>query len=197
VLRIAALLLTLAMLAMAAPRPKDTAKEPVYFPTTEGTTLVYQVGESEETHVVTKVGEKGGAKIVHVDQIQPGGGMTPLQVVRVSEEGLSLVEEAGKAYYPEWLMLKMPAKPGDKWESKTARLGIGRIEESCTVGTPDKLTLPAGTFTAIPVTSTQTIGQGNMHQCIYWYVENIGVAKITMNGTTVRELKSVTVGGKK
>jgi hypothetical protein len=187
-------------LTFAAPRPKATTKDPVYFPTTEGTTLVYQFGAAgggvgEETQVVTKVEDKDGAKLVHVSN----GGTKPLMVVRVSKDGLELVEEVAQRYDPAWLMFKMPPKPDDKWDSKSTRPDIGTIESSFAVGKPEQLVVPAGTYTAIPVTVTQTTGFGASFEIksVYWYVENIGWAKITLNGTTVKELKSVKHGNKK
>jgi hypothetical protein len=189
--------LAVAVIALAAPRLKDTAKEPVYFPTVEGTTLVYEVGASEQTVVVTKVEKNDGDKIVHVHQVQPGGKMTPLMVMRVGKDGLTMLEEVGQKYDPPWHMLRMPLKADESWDAKTTRAGIGAIAVTRTARSLEELTVPAGTFTAVPVEVVERGGGAVPNRRCYWYVEGIGWAKITVNGNTIKELKSVNLGEKK
>jgi hypothetical protein len=194
-IRPTASLLILAGLSLAAPRPKDTDKEPVYFPTVEGTTLVYRIDNEEETHVVTKVEVKDGNKIVHLSYSRPGVASQPLMVVRVSKEGLFLLEETGKKYDPPWCMLKLPLKPGKSWETDTSRPDLGKISSVETMETPEQITIAAGTYSAVKVVS-QSSGAAK-GETTHWFVEGIGWAKINVGDATHKELKSVTVGRKK
>jgi hypothetical protein len=189
---IAALLLILGGIAFAAPRPKDTAKEPVYFPTVEGTTLVYKVGDREETEVVSKVEVKEGDKVVHISSIEAGV-HKPLMVVRIGKDGLYLLEETGQKYDPPWCILKLPAKAGDKWTTNTTRPDIGNLASSETIKSVEELTVPAGKLEKTVVVESTSMVAGKTNTVSYWFSDGVGWAKISVAGQATKELKSVSV----
>jgi hypothetical protein len=181
-----------ALLASGAPRPKDTAKEPVYFPTVEGTTLVYQVGDREETEVVTKVEVKDGSKEVHISSVQDGVNK-PLMVVRVSKDGLYLLEETGQKYDTPWCILKLPVKAGDTWQTTTSRPDVGNLATSDTLKSVEQLTVPAGKFENAAVVVSTTKVALRPPTVTYWFADGVGWAKIRVGDETTKELKSVSV----
>src|SRR4051812_42966495 len=115
-MRRALLALLVATPLLAAPGAKEKPKEPIlYFPVTEGTTLVYEVrsGDSkmESVETVTKVEAKDGKYQVRVGS----KGKPDTADWEVSERGISRLLGDGK---PPLLELKLPAKAGDTWTSE-------------------------------------------------------------------------------
>jgi hypothetical protein len=76
-----ALLMALAALAPAAPRPKEPEKSPAYYPTRVGDRLVYDDRGRERTWEVTAVEDKGGETVVTLSE---GAGDKRYQVEKVS-----------------------------------------------------------------------------------------------------------------
>jgi hypothetical protein len=188
----AAVLLMLAGLGLAAPRPKDTTKDPVYFPTVEGTTLVYKVGDREETEVVSKVEVKEGSKVVHISSVE-NGVHKPLMVVRVNKDGLYLLEEVGQKYDTPWCILKLPVKAGDTWTTSTRRPDIGNLSSTETLKAVEQLTVPAGKLENAAVVKPTSSSLGRSSAVTYWFADGVGWARIQVGGQTSKELKSVSV----
>jgi hypothetical protein len=77
--RLAAPLLAVVCLGVAAgaPRLKDPAPGPLFFPVAEGATWVYQIGGSEVTYAVTAVERRADGTVVRVSRVPPGGESGP------------------------------------------------------------------------------------------------------------------------
>jgi hypothetical protein len=181
-----------ASLAAPAPRLKDP---PVtsYFPTTVGARWVYETESGEETEVVTKVTKDGSATVVSVGLVRPGGEVTPTQTVAVRSDGLFLLTESGHAYNPPVCLLKLPVKPGGRWEDVTTRRDIGKLRFVQEVKETKELVTPGGTYEAVRIESTLTLGDGPSKTADnYWYAPGVGLIQIDKN----RTLKSFEQGKK-
>jgi hypothetical protein len=183
-------------LVFGAPRLKEPTKDHPFFVVTEGTTLVYKVDGNDDSMVVTKVERKADDQTIHVSRLDETGKADPAMVVRVSKDGVYLMEESGQKYDPPWLLLKTPATADEKWESKTSRPDIGRLDSTTVVGKPEEISVPAGTFIAVPVFVNQAKGIG-AGEFTYWFAPDIGWVRIVWNDKVVKELKSVTPAPKK
>lgn len=178
-------------LSSAAPLPKDAPKE-LYFPTTKGAKLVYKTGDAEEVEVITSVELKDGETIVTVCRELEGGKEAPYCKLSASADGLRLLEAGnGAKYDPPLLVLRAPAKAGEKWDVDSSLRG-GEVKGSRTVVGMEKVVVPAGTFDAVKVEAAYTNG-GEQRQGTYWYVQGIGPVK-SINGDRTRILKSFTPG---
>ena len=187
--------------APAAPIPGDHLRPPLYFPTTVGTKWVYQLDDGREyTDVVTKVERgAGGEVIVSVGRETPDGKVHPGERYVVSARGLLRVEGLGvKPDRPEWL-LKLPYKVDEAWETGGWREDEFPIflkqKDTHTSAGEEKVTVPAGTYTALRVTTKY--GQvGHLPPQgpgAHWYAPRVGAVKMTL-GKRVWELKSFTPG---
>lgn len=175
----------------AAPVPKG-APEALYFPTTPGTKLVYEVRskeiKAESTHTVTKVEAKGDALRVTVDC--DGASVA---VTEVSARGhVQLTYESRELAFPR-VMLKLPATPGDTWARKASD-GVGAA--TFTVGLEEEVVVPAGKYRAIPVECRPADGERGV-ACTSWYAPGVGLVKCVVGakgGELTLSLKSFTPG---
>ena len=183
-------------IAPAAPRPKDRSKPVLYHPTNVGEQWVLGFDMENGTNmaplVVTSAVEKDGITTVKVANVgrdgTPGLGFT----VEVSEKGVCMVENAsGKLDDPRWL-LKLPAKPGSKWEVPIKDRGRKPETMVRTVVGEEEVVTPAGTFKAIRVDIEFPAGTPWLTE---WWA--VGRGKVKQSGSPVPlVLKSVTPGKK-
>jgi hypothetical protein len=189
-IRIAVALLS-AGVCVAAPGVKE--REPVlYFPIQEGATWVWEVrsgeGKTESSETVIKVESKDGKHTVTVDRGRDGVRVTGHY--EVSDRGLARVGGKGREAARVAVLLKLPAKPGDAW---TIDLPGKEGKVTCTVGAEEDVTVPAGKFRAIPVTTEFDLGT-EKEKGTTWYAPGIGPVKIQTEGREGRVLKSFTPG---
>ena len=94
-------------------------------------------------------------------------------------------------------LLKLPAKPGDKWEwEQVAPGGTGVVTTVFTVGKPEQVEVPAGKFEAIPVEHGTDL-RGRTVKATTWHAPGVGVVKmVTYSGASERTqvLKSIRPG---
>lgn len=184
-------------LTVAAPLPKDTAKEP-YYPTKKGTTWIYRVNEQEETFVVTDVQKKDGATIVSVGQIVLGTLDGPKDVI-VSDAGVFEIKPsyASRDKKKPRPILELPAKAGDVKEIDWSGPRPGKVPLLWrkTVGAEEAVKTPAGTFEAISVEDafylkTKDGGRGEL-QCRgkKWFAPGVGLVRevIEQDGKAEKE----------
>jgi hypothetical protein len=184
--------LVVPVLAPAAPVPKHLMKAaPVYYyPTTVGTTWVYEdPNGQEETLTISAVETKADAKVVTVER--PGAdGAVVWEKMAVSETGLVRIEGLGGKLDPPLVMLQGPFKVGNKFEIKTA--GLKGVNE---IGAFESVKVPAGTFDAVRVESDYALGGGPARiQDTFWYAPGVGLVQRTDAKDTFRVLKSFTPG---
>jgi hypothetical protein len=184
VLLVAALLITL---APAAPVPTHLRKPPVYYyPTTVGTTWVYEDPNGEETLTITKVEDVDGGKLVTVETVTDTG-RKPEEKMIVSEGGLARAEARGYKFTPPSVMLKVPFRPGDSWKSDP-----DRSEENAKIIGVERVRVPAGTFEAVRVDAKYATGGPQKEPASFWYAPGVGLVKFT--GGKEQVLKSFSPG---
>jgi hypothetical protein len=189
-----------AVLASAAPVPKDAKKEPVcYYPTTVGSKWVYTAAGSDLVLVVSKVEERKGAKVVTVERVD--GEKRRLDVVmEVSATGLAITEDGWVKRDPPSAVLKVPFKARDSWDFEHPGLdGVAAQKGTYVVGGVEKVKVPAGTFEAVrlDVDFTTVIGgRPRKSKVNEWYAPHVGLVKKTDENdeTATRLLKSFTPG---
>jgi hypothetical protein len=161
-------------IAHAAPVPKDADASVLYYATTVGSKWVYQAGKDElRVLEVRAVKEKGGEVTVTVGTVVDGK-VTTDQSVLVSSQGVFSAEPADKVPNP---LLKLPAKPKDKWDWTTA-WGKG----TRTIAGAEEVEVPAGKFKAIRVEAELTlfpnvIGRTATIKMTEWYAPSVGPVK--------------------
>jgi hypothetical protein len=167
--------------------PKDP---PLTFPTSVGTTWVYERKSVEETIVISEVKEeRDGAKRVTTEKVEKGGKRTPHAVMSISARGVFVVSEVGEVYDSPWCLLKLPHRPGQSWEVKTrggAFLGDGTM----TARPVETVREPAGEFSAARVVRKLALVERRPEQVTYWFADGVGLIQ-TDDGL---RLKSFTPG---
>jgi hypothetical protein len=174
--------------------PKAIKPKADYYPLSLGDKWEYVRNENADTvwaEEVTKVEDVDGAKIatVHVQPNTPNarGYETRYKVDKV---GWYFVSHGDWLYEPPPLFVKVDLKPGDTWE---VAYQFVNAEHTATVkvGDPEKVSVPAGEFTAIPITTTYHT-PANRQPYTNWVVSGVGMVKQIANGRVTQELKSFT-----
>jgi hypothetical protein len=177
------------------PIPKVVQVSPQYFPTQVGTTWVYQDGDKERKIVVVKVERKGESYII-TSAMEKEGKLIPCAEEKLSAEGLFvLTVRSGDdmhTFDPPQCIFKLPVEPGTQWTEER----VAGIVPTHKIGSPERVSVPAGTFMAVPIV-TETKSAPGIHYISRistgWYVPGIGCIKAeSSDGTTV--LKSFTLG---
>lgn len=184
----------LGLVASATPVPKDAAKpepEP-YFATTVGTTWEYQGGKDVLVDVVTEVEKRGGTLQVTVGRAVDGK-VANHRVYEVSRDSLHWVEASTGPLDPPLLLLRLPAKAGDKWDVDSKKNGV-KFTGSVTVMGNEKLVVPAGTFETVRVEFAFVEGTDPEMKTTYWYAQNVGIVKRSTKGGGEVVLKKFTSG---
>jgi hypothetical protein len=185
--------------SLAAPVPKAKAPE-LYYPTVEGTkrvmTMTFAGRTTETTETVSKVTEKDGTFTVTTSR--EIGGRVVEWVYEVSAKGVFRVTTPGGEKGEPEPLLKLPAKEGDTWASEQPGVAEGPSSKATsTVGKEEEVTVPAGKFKAIPVTTEANLNGQIPIKVTSWYAAGAGVVKTVseMNGSErVTELKEFTPG---
>ncbi len=185
--------------AVAAPVPK-AAKPPDYFPYQPGDTWVLeQAGtDSTITRTVTAADTKEGTTALTMS-IHWGNDTKTTQTERyeVTAAGAWQVEEAGPDGRTKAEMTRPGMTAGDTWEVKYTRHGTD-FHYRVAVGKPKAVAVPAGTYTAVPLTLTDPLGV--QPPIVRWYADGVGLVKTEceIGGKPVQfELKSYTRGSGK
>jgi hypothetical protein len=188
-----AALLSAALLAPAAPVPKE-AKASDYFPAAVGTEWVYEVdGEYTVGERVTGAAEKDGA--IRLTVRATGG--TVDEVYAVDKAGVTKVSVGG--FTLNTTVLRLPLMEGDEWTFDTpVQKGLFAESGTVVVGKAEKVTVPAGTFEAVPVRMTATAANGEKldapRTVTRWYAAGVGVVKVEYHDGQVAKLKEFTPG---
>ncbi len=180
------LLAATGLAALAAPVPKEfKQKRPVYFPLAMGDRREYAPpGDPTglaEVREITAVETKDGAK--HFTLTISGGGTMEF---RPEKDGrVTMVGQNGRSFEPH-LVVGPDVKDGDSWEYTD---GTGRTR---IVGKPEMVTVPAGTFTALPVTIRYN--RPGPADIVSWYADGVGMVRQDTAGQPTLELKAFTPG---
>jgi hypothetical protein len=163
--------------------PKDP---PLAFPTSVGTTWVYECASGSATIVISDVTVQDGAKLVTTEWVGENGARTPHMVTRVSTEGVFLVSESGEKYDEPWCIVKLPHRAGQEWETRVRGRGF-KIDGKMTAAPMQKVRVPAGEFTAAPVEWEVSPNSGKTTN---WYAHGVGLVRLNEQ----MKLKSFTPG---
>lgn len=184
------------LVAVAAPRLK-TDPPGLYFPATVGdkwkVILVSPiVPEQENVGTVKGVETAGGVTTVTIEDLSSAGRLSTY-VVEASDRGVCVVKrEEKKLDPPEWI-LKLPPKPGTRWEApmfEGKERRPGRTEYRTIMG-EEEVETPAGKFKAIRV-DVRHREDGDVYQT-EWHAVGWGRVRIQM-GKSAIVLKSFTHG---
>ena len=179
-----------------APLPKAAPPIPSYHPTTLGHRWEWERGTIIE---ITTVEQKDGAHIVTLTEIQPSRRRTK-ETVSISKTGIYTVAVSGIAVKPV-CVLKFPVKADDTWEWEIEPTvetkpgdNVRRTKGTRKVGKEDEVEVPAGKFKAVPVEVIVLAENGKPlpepERYVYWYARDLGVIKLTKNGSVIHALKS-------
>lgn len=172
------LAVSLATIAPAAPVPTHLMPKevPFAYPTAVGTTWVYQLGARlEMTFVTTNSKDVPGGKLLWTSRLMTNGTLTPQSVTMVTGAGVFLVAQNRKEYTTPDCLLKLPYCDGQTWEvSTTGPSGDYKAER--VVGPAERVNVPAGEFSAVPVHATFT-RDGETEQVTMWYASGVGLVQ--------------------
>jgi len=185
-------LLTAASLTVAAPVPKELrAKRPDYRPMAVGDKREYANPADPKT--VTEVRE---ITRVEVDgkvrrYTQTFSATSGTMVLTVDANGVvGLAEQNGRESPGVHKIVAPNMKEGDSWPCNDA---IGRVR---TVGKAERVAVPAGTFTAVPVTVSYPAGQA-LPTVVSWYADGVGLVRQDSGGRPALVLVKYTPGKEK
>lgn len=184
----------LVAMAVAAPVPKAIKPATDYYPLRVGDKWEYVRNENADQvwiEEVTAVETVDGAKIGTV-RIQPSNSNAVAYDTKYKADkaGCSFYSHGEWLYDPPSLFVKAELKAGDTWESAYNFVNTD-YQITVTVGEPEKVLVPAGEFTAIPVVSSYKTPAGR-RPFTNWYVSGVGMIKQVANGRVTQELKSFT-----
>jgi hypothetical protein len=180
---------------LAAPVPKGKAK-PDYYPLGLGATWEYVRNQDADNvwhEEVTKADDRDGGRVATV-RITPG---TPNATAydtsyRADKDGWYFVTQGSVSYDPPAKFISADPKAGDTWELNY-KLNGTEYAATATVGEAEEVTVPAGTYTAVPV--TVTFGKPAQRRAYTnWIVPGVGMVKQVAGGRVTQELKSYTPG---
>jgi hypothetical protein len=118
-------------------------------------------------------------------------------VESVSAKGVYRLQSGETKHDTPICYLKLPNKPGDKWD-----FAEGRIKGTMTSFEQEQVTVPAGTFTAIRIEMVESLRPPRPGDVVpvppkwtFWYAPGVGLVKQTrtgMPGTFGSEMQSFT-----
>ena len=183
------LLAVVAPLAIAAPIPKDFQRPVNYHPMAVGDKreFVSPTNPDAVTQVreITAVEVKDG--VTHYTQVLTGG---QTSVLKAEKGVVSMAEQNGQKMDRPYKVVAPDMKEGDTWECKDPT-GMTR-----TVGKPEKIATPAGTFTAYPLIIEYGKFPGSAKQTL-WYADGVGMVRYDSGDTTTLVLTKYTPGKEK
>lgn len=193
--RLLATLAVVAALASAPAAPVPThlmTDPPLYFPITVGTTWVYDEDGAVVTRVVTAVEVTGDTWAVAYAVRHPDGTTTPDGKFAVSRTGLTRLEQGATRCDPPVAAVRLPYRVGDEWEFAFALGGL-ETRGKKVARKPERVTVPAGTFDAVPIETDFAVDGRAMPRATFWYAPGVGMVK-RVGGTSTIVLKKFTPG---
>ena len=169
----------------AAPVPKN-AEPPLYYPTRVGAQWLYVSGDWVVTDTVTAAKQKDRVWVVTVERLTKEGTVDFENEWEVSSEGLFQIAHNDKKHRNPECFLKLPAKPGEKWDVNP------EVEYRAVATEPKRVKVPAGEFDAIGVKTY--LGNRDKLPMTTWHAPGIGPVKIEGPKNEVMELEVVHPG---
>lgn len=178
------LLVLLAPLAVAAPVPKKV-KEKLsdFYPLADGTTWVYEMGQTEVTVRATEFAEKDGVRTSKL-VTEHSGKQVATEGIRVDKVGVFRTHVNGTEVSPPIPLLKFGLTDEDGWEVK-ATLGESALAGKFTLKGAEKLKVPAGEYEVVVARGEVNIG--GTDTTITWHLaDGVGIVKMdySVGGTS-------------
>ena len=194
-MRTLALALLLAAPLAAAPVPKGLKNKKNYFPTAVGTKWEYvsDDGDDRQTREVTAATDTGGVRTFTIQWTTGGGGSKQNWEMKQDADGLYRAKMGSSVIDPPQRLMKGALVEGDEWEGEYTQ-GGSTTRYRRVVGKEEKVTVPAGEYTAIPVVQTNPDDPDD--EATVWYADGVGMVKLHQKGSTPLLLKAVTLGKK-
>jgi hypothetical protein len=184
---------SLAIFASAAPVPEAGSK--LYYPTKIGTKWVYSMDGKKLSVVLSAVEVKDGATVITLVTEEGNGKTAPLEIISLSEKGVFRVSALGEKIDPPLCLLKMPATPGNEWETGSRPDELESKGKHKIFG-PEEIEVPAGKYKVIRVESEVNFtGLSEPLRYTDWYALGVGCIK-SVRGESVTELTAFTPGKK-
>ena len=137
--------------AVAAPVPKDLTR-PSYLPSALGTKWEFAYDGEKEVALaveITKVTDANGSRTVTLSQTAGPKVRDYPERYRIGRDGVYLLSAADDDVDPPRLDLKPNPKGGESWDDRHTWKGTN-YTCTTTTGAAVRVTVPAGTFTALP-----------------------------------------------
>lgn len=184
----------LAVAVTAAPVPKELVAR-TYCPTALGSKWEYALEGEKDVALaveVTKVTVKDGVRTVRLEQTGGRKSRDYPEELILDGKGVHLSVAADREIVPPRLDQKAVPKAGDEWEGPHEWRGM-KYTCTTTVGGAEKITVPAGTFTALP--HTQNYHNFDPPQVwTAWYAPGVGRVKFKDYENKVHVLVKFTPG---
>ncbi len=182
--------IAIAVAATAAPVPSGLAPPP-YMPTVLGTKWVYDYYGDEQTEEITAVEKQDGVEVVTIERIVKKKYKEERRV-KVAGDGLFQLTGGPAFNHTPMLLLKLPHRPGDSWETFTGAWGGGFGE--VTALKAERVQVPAGRYDVVGVETKYPQRVGDAVVAKWWYARGVGLVKEMYGPKVQRELKSFTPG---
>ncbi len=186
-----------AIAAETAPATTKTATEPFY-PLAVGNQWDYEVhangNVSEISNRVAKKEVIDGETLYRVDT-SAGGNVSASEHLRHAQAGLYRDRFNGLEFSPPIILLKNPPTPGEKWETVT-KVGDQDFNVKCVIGDYEDVKVPAGTFKALKLNVSTTVGPDTFVSD-YWFAPETGIVQQGLDLAGIKallKLKKFTAG---
>jgi hypothetical protein len=159
---------------------KDDLEKVEYFPLKVGTTWEYLCNGKKIVTTVTlheKVDEKPAARL---DTTMDG--TTVIEHLTITKDGLCRILASAQRVHPPWLILKLPAKVGEKWNVNLLSLPV---QGSLSILEAKKLKVGLQEYDTLLVVSTDLKLAGQDVEIMTWYAKDVGMVKQTVKQPTV------------
>lgn len=166
-----------AIAAETPPATTKTATEP-YYPLAEGNQWDYEVhangNVSEISNSVAKKEVIDGETLYRIDT-SVGGNVSASEHLRHAQAGLYRDRFNGLEFSPPIILLKNPPTPGETWETET-KVGDQVFKVKCVIGDYENIKVPAGTFKALKLNVSTTVGPDTFVSD-YWFAPETGIVQ--------------------
>jgi hypothetical protein len=154
-------------------RAQGPAATSPFYPLKVGTTWQYRLGSEKLTVKVAGEEKVGDLACARVEAVYKG--KTSTEYVAVQPDGLYRAKMDDAVLKPALCFLQLPPQKGKTWKVNSEVDGV-KIKGTF-IQDEEEITVPAGTFKAVKVSSKDyTIG-GRTMTLTYWFAEGKGIVK--------------------
>jgi hypothetical protein len=145
---------------------------------------------------VVAIEEVKGVKLIRTQTAIDGKPSGAYEYLRVTKEGVFRHWVSGVRVDPPYCVLKYPIKTGDSW-TVDSKLHDQAYKFSVRVLRPERVAVPAGVYTAVPVEMVSLPGATHQIETTMWFAEKVGIVKLVTDiggSKVVLELTKFTPG---